>query len=158
MLTISPSNSSTKNSKDTRDNTMIILITGSRHYNNKKLMASTLSKLHPITLIIHGAAQGADLIAQEYAENHNIPTCQHLTNRKLHGRKAAHIRNQAMLDSHPNIGLMLAFPISNRIGAGDMTETWNMVRKAHALNIPVKLVVEGLTGYNRRTQIERNPL
>lgn len=126
-----------------RDNAMNILITGSRHYSNKKLMTDTLDKLRPIELIIHGAARGADMIAQEYAENHSIATCQHPANWKKYGRRAGPIRNQAMLYSHPDINLVLAFPLSDSIG------TWDMVRKAHAHNIPVQLINEELQGYAR---------
>lgn len=52
---------------------MKLLITGSRKFNNKEEFDDVMNQVDgDIELIIHGGAQGADILAEKYAEEYNI--------------------------------------------------------------------------------------
>ena len=51
---------------------MIIVIAGSRDFNNYEYMKEKL-KMYYISKIISGGARGADKLAEVYAYNNNIP-------------------------------------------------------------------------------------
>lgn len=54
----------------------VVLACGGRHYQDKDLVFSTLDDLHallPITKLVHGAATGADALAQDWAKARGIP-------------------------------------------------------------------------------------
>lgn len=46
---------------------MRVLVCGSRHFSDRKLLDATLAELD-ITTLIEGHARGADTLAREYAE------------------------------------------------------------------------------------------
>ena len=55
---------------------MKVLVTGGREYDDWKTVSSVLSDLHKefgISVIIHGAATGADTLADDWARSKNIP-------------------------------------------------------------------------------------
>ena len=55
---------------------MIVAVTGGRDYANQARVDEGLDTVHgmtPITLLIHGAASGADTLAADWAERHGIP-------------------------------------------------------------------------------------
>lgn len=55
---------------------MKTLVFGGRDYWNRELVYKTLDAIHkatPISLIIHGGAKGADLIAKDWAKLRGIP-------------------------------------------------------------------------------------
>lgn len=120
---------------------MRVLVTGGRDYRNARTILNVLSILHaetPIDTIIHGGAggcdldglYGADVIAQDIAEQLGIDTQVYVPDWKAHGKKAGPIRNQLMLDDgKPN--LVVAFPG----GKG----TADMVRRANAAGVMVIL-------------------
>jgi predicted Rossmann-fold nucleotide-binding protein len=109
---------------------MRILVCGGRHYADAVLVAlalDTIQKKYGITTIIHGAASGADGLADAWATGHSIPQERHPADWKHHSRMAGLIRNQAMLDTKPDV--VVAFPG----GSG----TADMVRRAKAAGVPV---------------------
>ena len=45
---------------------MIVLVTGGRNYADREKLFATLDALQPISILIHGAAAGADRLAGEW--------------------------------------------------------------------------------------------
>ena len=111
---------------------MVILVCGGRTYNNKDKVNEVLSSIHkekPITVLIHGAAKGADALAGCWARENNIKEKQYPALWNTHGKAAGIIRNQKMLDDN-KVDLVVAFPG----GKG----TADMVQRAKKANIEVK--------------------
>lgn len=111
---------------------MVILVCGGRTYNNKDKVNEVLSSIHkekPITVLIHGAAKGADALAGCWARENNIKEKQCPALWNTHGKAAGSIRNQKMLDSN-TVELVVAFPG----GKG----TSDMVSRARKSGIEVK--------------------
>lgn len=111
-----------------------VCVTGARDYDNRAHVDSVLSALHdkePISLIIHGRAFGADMLATHWARAHDIPLLGFQAEWQLHGRSAGPIRNAIMLrEGRPD--LVVAFPSE---GPG----TLDCVTQARRLGIPVFL-------------------
>lgn len=102
----------------------------------RKLLTETLDRLSP-TAIIHGAARGADELADIWAERNSVERMAFHANWYPRGRSggldksAGPIRNQRMIDEgKPD--LVLAFPGG--------TGTADMVRRARAAGIEVREV------------------
>jgi hypothetical protein len=89
-----------------------ILVCGGRNYRDQEHVWTFLSELNakqPIGLLIHGAATGADRLAQAWARNRLIPDREFDANWPEHGGGAGAIRNQRMIDEgKPD--LVVAFP------------------------------------------------
>ena len=107
-----------------------VLVCGGRDYHNKELLfrvldASNASK--PIDLIIHGAARGADMLAQAWADDRGVCCLQFAADWKTDGKAAGPIRNRKMLLEEPD--LVIAFPG----GSG----TADMVRRARKAGVEV---------------------
>lgn len=103
---------------------MIVLVTGGRKCHDLALIYGALDTIQP-SLVIHGAARGADSLAQRWAELQGVPTKQYPVTEadwNLYKAFAGGIRNQKMLDDNPDINVVLAFPG----GAG----TNDMIRRA----------------------------
>ncbi len=109
-----------------------ILVCGGRDYGKSGVdearMWEILDMLDP-RIIVHGDARGADKMAGEYGRNHNLRVAVHPANWADLGRMAGPTRNQAMLDDHPGIDMVVAFPG----GRG----TADMAYKARLKGIPV---------------------
>ena len=91
---------------------MKILVCGGRDFNNKKALYEALDantkKSKDIT-IIHGAARGADSLAQEWADERGWPCLRFPADWEKNGKAAGPMRNQMMLDvARPD--LVMAFP------------------------------------------------
>jgi hypothetical protein len=102
---------------------MRVLVTGGRWWNQKDATWSFLDAIHaetPISLLIHGAAVGADTLCRLWAEDRGIPLLGFpITKADWNrlGKAAGCIRNQTMLDEGlPDI--LVAFPGAN--GTKDM--------------------------------------
>lgn len=111
---------------------MKVLICGGRDFEDYDTMKTVLSALQvergQFTLVIHGAARGADTYAGEYARRHQIPVKAFPADWRAHGKSAGPIRNRQMLEEgKPD--LVVAFP------GGKGTE--NMVRTARSAGIEV---------------------
>lgn len=111
---------------------MRVLVCGGRDFDRQEVVDSFLDELLAevdITLIIHGAARGADLLGASWAHRRGINVLAFPANWKKYGRSAGHVRNAQMLkDGNPD--LVVAFPG----GRG----TAHMVNIAKAANIKVK--------------------
>ncbi len=107
---------------------MIVAVTGGRDFNDIERVRRALYRLDPTpTLLLHGAAAGADTLAAQVAEELGIPTEAYPADWDKFGRTAGPRRNEEMISRKPD--LLLAFP-----GA---TGTRNMTRQAIAAGIPV---------------------
>lgn len=114
---------------------MIVLVCGGRDYDDKEtlgLYLDFINKTHgEITKIIHGNANGADSLSQDWAMRHGIEFVKFLADWKTHGKSAGHIRNKQMLyEGKPD--LVVAFPG----GVG----TDSMVRYTIASGTPILIV------------------
>ena len=117
---------------------MKILITGGRNYANRATVFRELDKLHAETTIctlIHGAATGADTLADSWAKSRGVEVIACPADWSRHGRAAGPIRNKAMLTDHAP-ELLVAFPG----GRG----TANMIGQARAAGL--KIIVIGEQG------------
>lgn len=102
---------------------MRLLVCGGRDYAEREHVYACLDRLHakrPVTLLIHGAAKGADSLAADWAKARGIealpfPIAPEDWDR--HGRNAGPMRNQTMLDKGTPEGVV-AFPGGN--GTADM--------------------------------------
>lgn len=101
------------------------LICGGRDFADAELFDTMMGQIVQMrgvpSRVVHGAAKGADMLANEWAWRLAIDTVGVAASWSLHGKAAGPIRNQRMLDEYrPH--LVIAFPG----GAG----TADMVRRA----------------------------
>ena len=117
---------------------MRVLVCGSRHLKDYKVLKETLDELMPLPgfldyFIISGGARGADSMAEDYAIEEDIPYQIFRANWEKHGKAAGPIRNKQMLDEgKPD--LVVAFM------APDSRGTKNMVEQATKAGIEIKIV------------------
>jgi hypothetical protein len=115
---------------------MRILVCGGRDYADASALYQALDALHRqrhVTRLIHGAARGADLLAEAWAFSCNIPVSAFRADWNRHGKAAGFRRNERMLrDGRPE--LVVAFPG----GKG----TAHMVRLAKAAGVTVLEIAE----------------
>ena len=110
-----------------------VLVCGGREFNERERLFRELDRLHaedPFSIVIHGAARGADRLADQWAEARGIPRDPYKPNYAALGPKRAPIvRNVEMLrDGKPD--LVVAFPGGNG--------TAHMKNVARAANVPVE--------------------
>lgn len=110
---------------------MKVLVTGGRDYNNRKEFRQILDIMDP-TLIVHGAARGADTLASLYCKQFKIAEKSYPANWGLHGVRAGPLRNIQMLEENPDLDLVIAF----EGGKG----THNMVTEAKTRGFNVHIV------------------
>lgn len=96
-----------------------VLITGSRDWGDedvikRALELATFGKSRRRTVIIHGAAKGADRLAGAIAEGMGLHVEAYPADWDTHGRAAGPIRNQQMVDLGADI--CLAFPLGESRG------------------------------------------
>jgi len=103
-----------------------VLVCGGRDYNDRGLVNRVLDIIHPTT-VVHGAASGADDLADSWATQHGVEVETFPAEWGAHGRPAGPIRNAAMVATAPD--LVVAFPG----GRG----TADLVRKARAASLLV---------------------
>lgn len=110
---------------------MRVLVCGGRDFSDAPTVCSVLNEIHRrrnIDLIIHGAARGADKLAEEYAISRNIRFVRFKAEWGRYGGAAGPIRNKRMLiEGRPD--LVVAF----KGGRG----TRNMIDLAYRHDVPV---------------------
>jgi hypothetical protein len=112
---------------------MRILVCGGRDYANAARIELVLSILGP-TLLINGAARGADTLAATWAARNGVPARHFPAAWEQYGKSAGAKRNRQMLrEGKPQ--LVVAFPG----GAG----THDMVGAAMQNGVPVLDLTEG---------------
>ena len=111
-----------------------VLVCGGRNYSDKNTLYDVLDAAHmanEIVLLIHGAAKGADELANQWATERAIPIYYLRPDWDAHGKSAGPIRNRMLLDyGKPDI--VVAFPG----GRG----TADMARQAKDRSVPVAYV------------------
>ena len=79
-----------------------ILVCGSREFSDKETEIAELNKLiatyNGDVEIVSGHAKGADMFAEEYAIEHDIPLKSFIPDWKQYGRSAGIIRNREMIE------------------------------------------------------------
>lgn len=110
---------------------MRVLVCGGRGYSDAEAVARALNALRP-SLVIHGAARGADALAATWAAAYGIPAQPFPADWETYGRAAGHVRNARMLaEGKPD--LVVAFP------GGRGTE--DMKRRARKAGVEVREVL-----------------
>lgn len=102
------------------DNLYRVIVTGSRDWVDHWTIYNALKVLPNNTIIVHGAARGADTIANQIAENLLLLREPHPANWERYGKAAGHIRNLKMLSLGAQ--LVLAFPLPHSKGTYDMIQ------------------------------------
>lgn len=109
-----------------------VLITGSQNWKSREIIQNALQRFDPAnTVIIHGAAPGADSIADEIARAAGFEVIAFPADWSRQGKAAGVIRNQEMVDLFPDE--CLAFPHKDSKGTNDC------VHRAAERLIPVEV-------------------
>jgi hypothetical protein len=109
---------------------MKVIVCGGRDFADRSLVFAELGRIHiesPITLLIHGDANGADRLGSDWAVYRSVPVLAVPADWKQHGKAAGPIRNGQMLTHSP--ALVVAFPG----GRG----TANMISQARSAGVKV---------------------
>lgn len=116
-----------------------VLVFGSRDWTSRALIESRLSRFPKGTVVIHGAAEGADTIAGEVAKVLGFEVIAEPAVWSVYGvynPKAGPERNQRMLELHrPSCGLGFHEDIGLGKGSKDMA------RRLWAAGLPVDLCI-----------------
>jgi hypothetical protein len=78
-----------------------LLVCGGRTYADRERLYYVLDAYHKkfgISVLIHGAARGADSLAAEWAHNRGVDSRSYPANWQLYGRRAGFVRNAQMLE------------------------------------------------------------
>lgn len=113
---------------------MKVLVCGSRDWTDVVAIKRVIDELPNRTLVIHGAARGADANAGYFAKMRGLFVAQvpcEDEHWKHYGKRAGMLRNLAMLDLEP--GLVIAF---QRNGSRGTQQTIDEARRRH---IPVQV-------------------
>lgn len=111
---------------------MRVIVCGGRNYKKYSNVWTVLSRLPKGTIIVHGAARGADSLAALAATQLGFEDEPHPAQWKAHRKAAGPIRNQEMLET--GVQLVIAFPG----GRG----TFDMIERAVKAGIPVVRIAE----------------
>jgi hypothetical protein len=91
---------------------MRIIVCGGRDFRDRRAVFDALDLLHSkrgIDFLMQGAADGADYLAWQWANERGIPCGSYSAQWDVHGRRAGPIRNQEMIDEGEPDGVV-AFP------------------------------------------------
>ncbi len=109
-----------------------LLVTGGRKFDDKELLFKFLDRLNrerSITLVIHGAAHGADSLAEEWGKARGVETLPCLPDVERYKRDVWLEQSKQMLAHKPD--LVVAFPGGNG--------TANMIELAQKAGVEVTL-------------------
>lgn len=111
---------------------MRLLVCGGRDWKRNFATFQFLGRVHrekAVSVLIHGAAPGADTIAGDWAKSRGIPVMEFPANWDFYGKQAGGYRNAWMIEfGKPQ--LVIAFPG----GRG----TTNMIERARLNGVPVR--------------------
>lgn len=112
---------------------MIILVCGSRGWDNDEAIYHELRKFPPeTTKVIHGGAKGADCAAGIIADDLGMSIEVFLADWKTYGKSAGIRRNRRMLDENPD--MVLAF------WDGESPGTKDTIVQALKRSIPTRII------------------
>ena len=117
-------------------NKLHILVCGGRHFTNYTLLCDILDNVIgdiKEVEIVSGHCQGADMLGEKYAQEHEIDVKIFPADWEKYGRKAGPIRNKQMVDYITSFDnrIVVAFTNENTIG------TRNTITLAKKANISV---------------------
>jgi hypothetical protein len=116
-----------------------VLVCGSRDWNDADAIRDRLALIPyvqpEVPLVIHGAARGADQMADDAARSLGMSVKRFPADWEQHGKRAGILRNLAMLDERPD--LVLAF---QRDGSRGTQHTINEARR-RGISVEVWLAV-----------------
>jgi len=111
-----------------------VLICGARDWSDKAFIKLKMQKLKAGTIVVHGAARGADSLAGEVAEEMGLEVHPYPAAWGVFGRAAGPIRNEQMLNEEmPDAVWAFHSYIEGSKGTKDM------MRQAQRRGIPVVL-------------------
>lgn len=113
---------------------MKVLVCGDRFWTDKEKIRERLAKLPAGTIVIHGAARGADSIAAVIGKTLGFDVRSFPAEWGKHGKAAGPIRNRLMLDEKPDLVLAFHSDLSNSKGTKDTVE------EARRRGVPVELI------------------
>lgn len=118
---------------------MRVLICGSRHWAKPVPVDVVVGGFKAVygteTVIIHGAAQGADSMAGSAAHRHGLDCEPYPADWDTHGKSAGPLRNQRMLDEgKPEVVVAFTNDLPGSKGTADM------VRRALKAGLPVYIM------------------
>jgi hypothetical protein len=113
---------------------MKVLVCGDRFWTDKDKIRARLAQLPAGTIILHGAARGADSIAAGIAQSLGFEVRAFPADWNKHGKAAGPIRNREMLNEKPD--LVIAFHPNLAQSKG----TKDTVGEAKRRGIPVELI------------------
>ncbi|WP_406693502.1 DUF2493 domain-containing protein [Singulisphaera sp. Ch08] len=115
-----------------------VLVTGDREWAclgiAEEIVTRLASRYGPELVIVHGGAKGVDLSFELAAREQDLATEVHEADWKKHGRKAAAISSQEMVD----LGAELAIAVHRNLAGS--RETSDRVRRCLEAGIPVWLI------------------
>ena len=112
---------------------MKLAIIGSRNFTNYKLLQEILEQYKPkITLVVSGAAKGADSLGEKWALENNIQTLIFPADWNQYGKRAGFIRNEDIIK---NCDCCIAF------WDGKSKGTKHSLSLCEKLNKPYKIVL-----------------
>lgn len=117
---------------------MRVLICGSRTWSDPGPIDRLLASLPPGAVIVHGAAPGADTLADTLARARGLAVEPHPADWATAGRRAGPLRNKAMLAS--GVDRVVAFRMP-----GNSPGTDHMVRIAQAAGVPTDVIASAPT-------------
>lgn len=119
---------------------VIAIVTGSRDWTDARPIGEALASLAPRSVVYHGGAKGADMIADDIARQLGLDVYVYQADWARHGKSAGPRRNRQMRDAAKDRGwetgrrvVCLAFPLPQSIGTLDMialceAEGWEVRR------------------------------
>lgn len=111
---------------------MRVLVCGSRHYEDRRHLETTLEQWN-ISTLLEGGARGADRLARVYAEKRGIAIETFEAAWNEYGRSAGHIRNAKMV-SEGKPQQVIAF------WDGKSRGTKHMIEISRKAGIPVEVI------------------
>lgn len=109
-----------------------MIVCGSRRWHDRQRIADRLGDLPPDTTVVHGAAQGADRLAEQEAQKWGLLVESHPAEWGSLGKRAGLIRNAHMASLGAD--LCIAF------WDGRSTGTAHMMEEARKRGIPVEVI------------------
>ena len=113
---------------------MIVIVTGSRTFNDYNKIKETMDSLTRPFALWHGGAQGADELAGIWASLYDVPVRVWLPDWATLGKRAGVVRSAAMCDGAPPGSLVVAF-IKRPISASPGTAACIKAAKRAALRV-----------------------
>lgn len=113
---------------------MRVLVCGSRYWTDQTLIFRRLRKFPKWTVILHGAAKGADSIAGRIARQLGMRVEVYPAKWESYKRGAGPVRNQKMLETKPDLVLAFHDDLASSRGTKDM------LSRAEAVGVPVEII------------------